>query len=310
MTDNVAVVGPGAIGALLSHALNKAGMKPYLIFKDSRRAEAVLREGGIKLQTPVGDVVTLAASYTSYEEISTKGVVFDLIFITTKNYDFPEALSRVRTSLSSKGFIVTCQNGLFAYEQAVKEVGKERVAALVLSHGVYREKPTHYVWVGGSESYVGSEGLPKKVLSNLAGKLSLLNVKVVDDIKSYMWLKLAVNAAINPLTAVLGVKNRALVEDEVLRNLADKIVDEVVEVANALGVKLPSNPYEEYVKIAMSTGDNYSSMLQDIINKRKTEVDFINGEVVRKGRLVNVKTPVNETLLMLVKAKERQHYRL
>ncbi len=307
MVGNVAIVGPGAVGTLLSHALNRAGVKPYLIFRDSIKAETVLSKGGIKLQTPAGDIVSITAFYTSYEEVFKEKIVFDLIFITTKNYDFVEALSRIKNNLSSEGVIVTCQNGLFAYERAIKEVGKERVAALVLSHGVYMEKLAHYVWVGGSENYIGSEGLPKEVLNGLARLLSLLNVKVVDDIKPYMWLKLAVNAAINPLTAVLGVKNRVLVEDEVIRSLANRIVDEVVEVVNALGVKLPANPYEEYVKVAISTGNNYSSMLQDIINKKKTEIDFINGEVVKKGKLLNIKTPVNETLLMLVKAKEKYY---
>ncbi|MEM2804786.1 MAG: ketopantoate reductase C-terminal domain-containing protein, partial [Zestosphaera sp.] len=170
--------------------------------------------------------------------------------------------------------------------------------------GVFRIGLQEFKWIGGSTSYLGSKGVPKEVLSSVASLLKDLHVQVVEDIEPYRWLKLAVNAAINPLTALYEVKNKFIAIDENLSRIAAMVVAEVQEVAEKYGVKMPTDPLGEVMRVAKATGENYSSMLQDIMHKKKTEIDYINGEVVVRGREVGVPTPVNEVLWLMIKYKE------
>ncbi|WP_367834234.1 ketopantoate reductase family protein [Vulcanisaeta sp. JCM 16159] len=96
-----------------------------------------------------------------------------------------------------------------------------------------------------------------------------------------------VNAAINPVTAILRARNGVILEDSNARALAEAVVREGVEVVNRLDIRLPSDPLVETLRVAETTRDNKSSMLQDVLNRRRTEVDYINGAIVIKvGRLV------------------------
>ncbi len=118
-----------------------------------------------------------------------------------------------------------------------------------------------------------------------------------------------VNAAINPVTAILRARNGVILEDPNARALAEAVVREGIEVVNRLGIRLPSDPLAETLRVAETTRDNKSSMLQDVLNRRRTEVDYINGAIVIKGREVGVNTPVNYVLWLLVKALEVSSYK-
>ena len=155
-------------------------------------------------------------------------------------------------------------------------------------------------------------GVGEIILPKEAGELGDVlkaggaNVKIVDDIEPFRWLKLAVNAAINPITALLRAKNGVVLENTYARDLAIKAAEEAWRVAAARGVQLPVSPVEEALRIAAATKENRSSMLQDISQCRRTEVDYINGAVVKYGEEVGVQTPVNKALWMLIKALEEQ----
>jgi 2-dehydropantoate 2-reductase len=128
-------------------------------------------------------------------------------------------------------------------------------------------------------------------------------INVVDDAQSLIWGKLVINAAINPLTALLRVKNGELIENIPARTLMGELVREAASVAEALGVTLPfSGPERAAEEVAQRTAENTSSMLQDILRGAQTEVDVINGAVVRFGEKKNIPTPVNRIMWSLVKA--------
>lgn len=301
--EKVLIVGSGAVGTLMSYALMSVGVEPYMLLKDSQRL-AVIRSSGLRLRRVNDSVERLNGVHLiTYEDLLRIGF-FDLIIMATKAYDFLEALKTVRTYLGEEGVLVTCQNGLRSYEEALEVLGPERVAALVLNHGVYRSGLYEFTWIGGSTSYLGSRGAPRELLRDVSSLLKVLNVEVVDDIEPYRWVKLSVNAAINPLTALHGVRNKHVVTDKNLFRIATGVVTEAREVAEKLGLALYVDPLNELIRVAETTGENYSSMYQDLINRRRTEVDYINGEIVVRGMSVGVKTPINEILWLMVRAKE------
>jgi 2-dehydropantoate 2-reductase len=129
--------------------------------------------------------------------------------------------------------------------------------------------------------------------------------RVAQDIRYEIWLKAAVNAAINPATAITGLKNGALLVQEDLTKLMEDAAAETACVALARGVVLdPKVAIEKAREVATLTADNRSSMLQDVERCKRTEIDSICGAIVRYGKMGGVETPVNRSLLALVKAIE------
>ena len=140
-----------------------------------------------------------------------------------------------------------------------------------------------------------------------AGTLAVqdLEPEVVDEVEGELWAKVVVNAGINPVTAITGLPNGALLRFPFLTSLMMRACEEVVDVAKAAGVRLPDDDlFLRARRVAELTAANKSSMLQDVERARRTEIDAICGEVVRRGRAAAVDTPVNETLLALVKGVE------
>src|SRR5699024_6747672 len=147
-------------------------------------------------------------------------------------------------------------------------------------------------------------------LSNLAATLTEADWRTVavEDIHRWVWRKLAINAAINPLTALARVPNRAVNSDPDLWQAALSVAAEVVEVGAAQGVHLNRQQIVDgSEEVTKATGEDRSSMLIDLENALRTEIEAINGQVVRYARRHNVSVPTNDLLLRLVRAHERGH---
>ena len=130
------------------------------------------------------------------------------------------------------------------------------------------------------------------------------SVQQVPDLSSLIWGKLVINAAINPLTALLGVPNGKLLQSQSARELMEEAAREAAQVATAHGIKLNfKNPAQAAAAVARATSDNLSSMLQDIHRGAPTEIEVISGAVTRLGREVNIPTPVNQVLWQLIQAR-------
>jgi 2-dehydropantoate 2-reductase len=126
------------------------------------------------------------------------------------------------------------------------------------------------------------------------------------DVASLVWSKLVINVGINSLTALLGVTNGKLPESEECRALVGDLVGEAVSVARARGITLSyADPVSAVLEVARKTGANRSSMLQDFDRKRETEIDFMNGAIVREAAAAGIPAPVNATMVRLVKAAEK-----
>ena len=301
---NILIVGLGAIGSLINYSLNLANITPYVVAKNKDQLELLRRGIKIIIDNKVMDLHHKLITYESLRNIPHT----DIVFMCMKAYDFEEALKNLIEYIDERfSLLITCQNGIGSMEYAIRHLGKDKVAGLVINHGVRKLSSNKYLYVGGSECYIGQKGNTySELITDIPRLLKFLNVMVVDDIEPYRWLKLLINAGINPVTAIFRATNGVILSNEYARKLAIEAVKEGIEVSLKLGIKLPKDPINEMLKVASKTRNNYSSMLQDIINGRKTEIDFINGVIVNFGKSLNVDVLVNEVLYLLIKGIEKE----
>lgn len=157
-------------------------------------------------------------------------------------------------------------------------------------------------------------GEPDGTLSDRLKKIgamfekSNIPVKLSKNVIGLIWGKLLVNVGINALTAVTGLRNGRMTELPEAEELLVLAVKEGIEVALAAGIRLETDDPVEYTKnVARMTGPNRSSMLQDVMNRRQTEIDVINGAIVDEGRRLKIPTPVNLALTNLVRIRQKSY---
>lgn len=296
----ISIVGAGSVGSFLTYVLNRSSVWPILVFRNPPfpKYQYIIIGSGKRITLDYGGTI-----YDNTDRWSNK----DVIIIATKSYD-AEAILEDLASMDKREWrlLVLVQNGLGVFEKAVELFGPGSVAQIVLNHGIHRVGPGTYRWVGGGRSYIGMvKGYTNDALDKLASLLAEASIEVVRDIQPYRWLKLSVNAVINPVTAILRRKNKVVFENSYVRDhLSRSIISEVMRISKSLGIELPADPYEETMRVARETGDNYSSMYMDLKMCRRTEVDYINGAIASHGRRLGIDTPYNEALYYMVKALE------
>ncbi len=213
-------------------------------------------------------------------------------------------LSPSHLVILSKTLVVTLQNGVGNRELLAETLGAgcvgQGVTALgakLMGLGRVRHAGQGATVFGAAPDPAGMAALA--ALFNASG----LPAELSDDLDALVWGKLVVNVGINALTALLHVPNAALADAPAARELLAEAVAEAVAVAAARGTPLPyADPLEHVLAVARATGANRSSMLQDAMRGSPTEIDTINGAVVREGQRLGVPTPVNRLLAALVRA--------
>ncbi len=298
---NIAIIGPGAIGLFIAYALERAGVKATLIYRERFRKLLVEKSGGPKFK--IGFNIFRLSHRLSFITAE-KRKSYDIVFITTKAYDFKDAIMEAARILKDDGVAVSMQNGIGLLEQSERLIGETRSIAAILTYGATRIDIATSELKGTGNIYLGQRvGEASPLLDEVKNLLNRggLNVEIVDDIDGYRWLKVLVNAAIGPITAIFREENKVLLQNKYANQLAISVVTEGMDVVNKQGVRLPRNPMDELFNVVRLTAGNKSSMLQDVISGKRTEIDYINGAIVEYGRLHGVPTPINETLIFIIK---------
>ncbi len=279
--------------------------------RPSAHLDAV-RARGLQLTERDGQTTTVKLEVSS---TPSDVVGSDLVIVLVKAWASADAMAPLRTHLTRDTVVLTLQNGLgnaAAIRTALMNNGvRPHVWLGVTTQAAIRTAPGKVRHTGDGLTAIGRR-TPEvnDRLSNLAAALSDAGWKTVavEDIHRWVWRKLAINAAINPLTALARVPNRAISSDPELRKAAGTVAAEVVKVAAATGVRLNGEQVVAAVdEVARATGDDQSSMLIDLVNGMRTEIDAINGQVVRHARRHNVPVPTNDLLSRLIHAYEHGH---
>jgi 2-dehydropantoate 2-reductase len=291
--DKILLVGTGALATLFAYRLAAAGVEVTLL-GTWLEGLAALRENGAKLDGAGSFPVRAIDNPADCREAK-----FALVLV--KSWMTERAAHQLADCLAKDGLAVTLQNGLGNDTILSETIGLQRVGRGVTTLGATLLAPG--LVRSGGEGTVVLEAHP--CLASLIDilRVAKLKVKVVDDAESLVWGKLVVSAAINPLTALLRIKNGELLERPSMRALMGELACEAAAVAEALGVALPfRGPERAAEEVARRTAENTSSMLQDVLRGAPTEIDVINGAVVHWGEKKNVPTPVNRVMWSLVKA--------
>ena len=300
----IAVIGAGAMGSLFGAYLAKAGEAVTLVDIWQEHVAAI-RSQGLMLGEPAGDeVVRLDAM------LGTGGLEpVDLVILFVKSAATQAAATDAAALLRPGGRVLTLQNGLGNAEAIAEIVGAERVLAGTTAQGATLLGPGRVRHGGSGETHIGRlSGEADAFCHEVAALLTNAGLPTVvePDVRSLIWGKLIINTGINALTALLRLRNGQLADLAETRQLLALAVEEAVKVARAAGVQLPyEKPLEKVLAVAVATGQNQSSMLQDVLRGSPTEIAVINGAIVREGERLGVATPVNRTLTLLVQALEK-----
>jgi len=229
----------------------------------------------------------------------------ELVIIATKSYDTSDAMRSLRRFGSTAVFL-TLQNGIDNANLIARTA--RRVIAGTTAHGVTYLGPGEIRHAGLGDTTIGAwTKVDESTVVRLRDLLDEAGIRtrITADVRSELWAKLVVNAAINPLAALAGVPNGRLVEDPALRRLLEDVARETAGVARAAGARVDAEDLVRRTRlVARRTATNRASMLQDLDSGRRTEIDAITGAVLREAEKAGVETPVNRVLFALVKARE------
>lgn len=297
MPDSVLIIGTGALASLFAARLAAWGVKITML-GTWREGLAALRQHGVMLVQPDGSQVAYPVHATDSPG-DCEGAKYALVLV--KSWQTDRAAAQLAECLHKDGVALTLQNGLGNWEILAKVLGEERIAlgvtttgATLLSSG--RVRP-------GGEGTISVGAHPRiQPLCDLLEEAGFA-LEVLEDVKALIWGKLVVNAAINPLTALLQIPNGELLQRPSARQLSADLANEVAAVASAQNIDLQyPDPVAAAERVAERTAANYSSMYQDVLRGAPTEIDAICGAVVAIGDKYDVPTPVNNVLWRLVRA--------
>jgi 2-dehydropantoate 2-reductase len=297
MNNHILIVGTGALATLFAARLKQAGNQITMLGTWKAGLEA-LRTNGARLVEMDGTEHQFEVRATS-DPRECHGIRLALVLV--KAWQTERVGSQLNECLAEDGLAITLQNGLGNRETLALSLGSQRVAlattttgATLLGPGLVRE---------GGEGIISIERHPALGPVVEALTSAKFNVQLVDDAQSLIWGKLVINAAINPLTAILRVPNGKLLESPSAREMMGALATEAAQVAEAEKIHLPfSDPVGVAEEVASKTAENHSSMLQDVLRDAPTEIDAICGAVVRVAQKHNLDTPVNWACWKLVKA--------
>jgi 2-dehydropantoate 2-reductase len=287
------------MGCLFAARLSKAGFHVTLLDYIEERAKQI-NEQGILVEGVTGEYTVKVPTVTRDLPSSP-----DMVLICVKSYKTRQASENIKAWLPAKAVVVTLQNGLGNVEILEQVFGKKRTLGGVTSEGATLLGPGKIKHAGQGETIIGPAGDPNGPAENLVSAFKQADFKAesVDNVTDLIWGKLIVNVGINALTAITRLKNGRLPEVPGTRLVLKEAVKEAVAVAAAKNIQIPyPDPLGRVMQVCEATAGNMASMLQDVLKEKETEVDAINGAIVREGEALGIATPVNLTLTSLVHA--------
>jgi len=211
-----------------------------------------------------------------------------------------------------ENLLISLQNGISHLEELIKMTDPPHWAAGVTALGANLRDEGEVIYAGSGLSRFGflQKNFALKHLLNRA--VSIFNAcglqaECSGEIERHIWGKLMINAAINALTVIHDCPNGDLIQNEHLMHTMHKVINEAAAVAKRKGIHIAGDPVAETVKVCQATASNISSMLQDVRRRRPTEIDAINGAIVRMAERFNIPAPVNSELTAKVKKIERSY---
>jgi len=304
----IVVVGAGALGGLVGAQLTEAGEEVALVEVNQAR---------VKLLNETGLYVSAGAKGEQCVRVRVVGSVqgleeADLVFISVKSYQTRAAVEGVSSVIGPKTFVLSMQNGIGNAETMAELLGPDRVLSGITYHSIQHTGPNRIRYRAGIKpiQIAPFNGVLTPAVEAVGEvfRRAGLNTDVVENIDHAVWQKLLHNAVVNPVSALTGLTCREMLDDEALQSFMRACCLEIVEVMKARGVPIidEEDPYRPVVGSQKALGKNRPSMWQDLARGFPTEVDAINGAVVREAERLGLRAPLNWGLVQFLKSRENQ----
>jgi 2-dehydropantoate 2-reductase len=299
----ICIVGCGAVGSLFAANLAQLEDVEVWAFDLAREHVDAINRDGLRL-SGAGDVVGRVRATSSADEVPR----CDFVIVATKAMHTSAAVAAT-AHVFVNGCVASVQNGI-GNEEAIAEHAERVIRGTTFPAGRLLE-PGHVQWDVKGDTTLGPfepKPAPLDEVERLADACTRAGMpaKAVADARGPQWQKVIFNASTNPLGALTRLTHGRVCERPDLRVLVTRLVDEGKAVAAAQGVELPEDP-ERLIDHAARKDvayDHKASMLQDVEERRPTEVDFLNGGIARFGRELGVPTPLNEAIWALMRGLE------
>lgn len=284
----IIILGAGAVGSVLGAILSSnykvtlAGNKSHI---------AAINQKGLYLKGLFNRKFSIKA-VTKIKKIGPK----TLVIITTKAYDLIPALKSIKPLLRKDTLIAYLQNGL-GLEDEAKKIIKKNIFRGVALIGATFLKPGEVIYNSPCRIILETNPKLRQFLKD-----SKLEIKYVKNIMSSVWQKAMVNCVLNSLTALYQVSNGGLLKH---KNMVKAVSKECIQIAKKSGVHIRQDTEKNIFAVIRRTKDNKSSMYQDILKGKKTEIDYLNGAIVRLAEKHKIKAPINYVLTGIIKSLEK-----
>jgi len=307
------VLGAGALGSVFGGLLARKGHDVSFVGMDDHLR--AMQQKGLRITGIWGE--SYIEKIHAYYGVRELDGTYDIVFFSVKSYLTKEVIKQVLPFIHKDTLVFSIQNGLGNWESIAEAVGWERtIGARIIFGAEISEPGTARVTVYADKVFIGSPAgeAPSERIKKVCRHLNDAGIPTdtTNEIYTYIWGKVLYNSALNPLGAILNVPYGFLKDVPEIRELIQKIIQEIFAVAKAKGVRLSYESPEEYYRFLMDTqlpptSTHRSSMLQDMEKGRLTEIDSLNGAISRYGRELNIPTPANDVLTKIIKAIEEKN---
>ncbi len=291
----IAVMGAGAVGCYFGAMLARAGRDVTLIARP-QHAEAVKKSGLLLESRAFTGAVPMQATT---EASGVAGA--DVVLFSVKSADTETAGQSIAPFLKPDATVLCLQNGVDNAERLQTTITQPAVPAVVYV-ATEMAGPGHVKHHGRGELIIG----PSPASANIAKQFTeaAIPTSVSENVISALWVKLITNSAYNALSAIAEMPYGPLLEVNGVTDVVESVIEECLAVAQAAGIPIPADITETILALPASMPNQYSSTAQDLARGKPTEIDYLNGYVVKKGSELGIATPVNLALQVMVKLRE------
>lgn len=304
----ILVVGAGALGGVIGAKLTEAGQDVTFIEIDSARVELLNREGLRIIQDDKPEraiAVRVADTIEGIEPV-------DLVFVSVKSYQTANAIHGIMPVIGQNTRVLSMQNGIGNTDTMASILGPERVLSGITYHSIQHMGPNLLRFRQGVKPiqmapYQSALTPEINMIGDIFREAGLVT-EIVENIDHVVWQKMLHNAVVNPISALTGKNCNELLEDEDMQLLMRGLCVEIIEVMRARGVPIidEEDPYRPVIGSQKALGPNRPSMWQDLNRGLLTEIDALNGIVVKEAERLGLAAPMNLTIVHLIHSKEKQ----
>ena len=292
----VAVIGAGAVGCYYGGLLLRAGHDVTFIGRQPH-VDAI-NAHGLLLDTKTFRGHLPAKAATDATALASP----DLVLVCVKSADTEQAGRALAGRLRPETSVLSLQNGV-DNAQRLRAVTGHAVISAVVYVGSEMAGPGHIRHHGGGDLAIGASAASDALAQTL--EAAGIHTTISDDIEVTLWSKLVINCAFNALSAVADISYGPMLEVEGAKDVVTRAVQEAIAVARACGVALPDDLLKNILNIPTMMPQQKSSTAQDLARGKPSEIDFLNGHIVRKGAELGIPTPTNHALQVMVKLAQR-----